>query len=73
MNENEVNIMNETFNRMFQKELKMNNKHFDAYMRMGYTYKVKSTNEATKTSFVYVFNKQNGLENALEVTTSKLK
>jgi hypothetical protein len=73
MNENEANIMNETFNRMFQKELRMNNKHFDAYMRTGYSFEVKSSNKETKTSFVYIFNRDKKLANAIEVSTTKVQ
>ena len=51
----------------------MNNKHFDAYMRMGYSFEVKSSNKETKTSFVYIFNRDKKLANAIEVSTTKVQ
>ena len=66
-------IMNDSFSKMLAKELRRDNKSFDAYMRMGYTYKIKSQNDTTKTTFVYIFNRNNEFEDAIEVSTKKIK
>ena len=72
MDKSEIEIMNNTFNKLFTKALKKDNKSFDKYMKMpNCRYVVKSTNELTKTSCVYIFQNDT-FADMLEVSTSKI-